>query len=473
MRKIFAFHAFRFFSPILPFITPYFVEVKKIPVSKFHSEIVPYFFISSFLTMLIGPFFVELLGEKLILIVETLLEIIFLCCFNFIPTGNTPEENKEKEEDNLHEKTLQGQKKETLESQDVQSNGNENQPEAPENQNLNSSAQSKGIFYLIIITCFHGASTSLGMLTKKMLYAEGGDRPAINSTFNIIKRTSAILSGLVGQDLFFSSGMYSPSLILSILTSAIASGISFFLVSPVPVHQERSGIDLFTSQHIFFSLLYIIASTVYIALTVYSASIFIERRKNRNMSTNLFGKFLFYCLSPLRLFSFIFLKGISLFTKTNFSSKYDNEKLIFGYIDAIARIISIIFAYLITQKSYTLHSGSIVLVILIIPTIFITFLLGKAKNLFSTYLSFIFAFTCANSALILAQSGISQVKRMSVCIGINLAVANFIHMTINKFCKMRSLAAHQKMKMYLISSLTLYLPAVIYWFWIGCFKNQD
>ncbi|KRH92574.1 Major Facilitator Superfamily (MFS) [Pseudoloma neurophilia] len=418
IRRIFIFHALKFFSPIVPFITPYFIEQKKIPNARFHSEVIPCFFISSFIATIIGPFFIEYFGEKPVLIVEAFLEIIFLVCFFFIPTN--------------------------------------------------------GILPLIVITCLHGANTSLGVLTKRLIFAEGGVKAVVNSTFNMIKRSSSILSGLVGQDLFFSSGNYVPSLILSILTSSLAGIVSFFLISPENKKSEHVGtIPLFSNQTIFFSAIYIVGSTVYIAFSVYSASVFIERRKNGNMSSNMFGRLLYYLLSPLRIFSFLFLKFLSLFMSADFIPKYDNEKLIFGYIDAIARCMSITSAFFICKNDYTLVTHSIVLLIMVIPTIFITFFIGRMTSLFSTYILFIFGTTCANSVLILAQNGLNNVERMSVCIGINLTIANIIHMTINYYCKYKKYPAYKKMTCYMISTLLLLVPAVVFWLYIGRFVSEE
>lgn len=414
MRRIFLFHGLRFFSPIVPFITPYFVERKKIPNSKFHSEVIPSFFISSFIATLIGPLLIEYLGEKPIVIAESLLETIFLICFFLIPNSS--------------------------------------------------------VFPLIVITCFHGASTSLAVLTKKMIFAEGGNRSAVNSTFNIIKRSSSILAGLMGQDLFFSSGNYTPSLILSLITSCAAACVSFFLISPKDLQSvQKDRIPLFSKQHIFFSLVYIVGSTIYIAFSVYSASVFIERQRNRNMSSNIFGKALYYILSPLRVLSFLFLKSLSFFMNIDFIMKYDNEKLIFGYIDAIARTISITVAFFVCRQDYTTSTHSLIVLLMVLPIIFIIFFIGRLNSLFSSYILFIFGTMCANSVLILSHNGINNVERLSVCIGINLAISNIIHISINYYSKYKKFPAYKKMTCYMVSTLMIYIPAVIYWLCIGRF----
>lgn len=412
MRTIFYFHAFRLFSPIIPFITPYFVEEKNISNKKFHSIIIPFFFVSSFISGLIGPFLVSWFGEKKILITESILECLFLTAFHFIPEGQ--------------------------------------------------------IKYLIFITCMHGASTSLSIVTKKILYADGGKREKIISNFNTLKRVSSVMSGLIGQDLYFSSGEHTPSLIMSIITSIIASLISFF-VTPVKEIITSKKTELFSQRHVFFCLLYIVGSTIYIAFSVYSASIFIERKKNTNLGTYRFGRFLYSILMPLRLISFIFLKFLSLFMNVDFKSKYDNEKLIFGYIDGLSKVAAVLFSYPITSRKYSTEFLAILTLFMVIPTITITFYMGKVKNLLTTYILYLVGMTSSFCILTLTHVGFNQCIRMEILVGINLTVASFIHISINMYGRYKKLSAQEKMRFYLFSSLVLYVSAIFVWIFAGRF----
>lgn len=417
MKKIFWFHAFRLFSPIIPFITPYFVEKKNIKNSTFHSKVIPFFFISSLIFGIIGPFFVEIFGEKIILICETICELSFLCSFHFIPQN--------------------------------------------------------GVLSLILMTTLHGMSTSFNLLTKNMLYADGGNREKLYALFNTVKRTSGVFSGLVGQDLYFASGSYTPALILSIITSFIATIISFFLKSPaISINTEKNPkYKVFTRQHIFFSLLNIVGSTIYISFIVYSASIFIERKKNRNVRSNIFGKILYNILYPLRLISLIFLQILSFFTKVEFHKKFDDEKLIFGYIDALSRLISIFITYSIGRYNYGIRILSYISLLLVFPIIFSTFAMGRTNTLFGTYIFYILGSTTSNCLLVLTHAGFNKVRKMAILTGINLTISSIIHISINFISKINKLPAQYKMYLYLITSSVLYVSALIVWFIIGRFAN--
>lgn len=250
MENILIFHAFRLFSPILSFITPYFVDKKKIKNTTFHNKVIPFFFISGFCAGIFGSLFVGYFGEN-ILIADTFLDLFFLISIPFM------------------------------------------------------SNEKNGI--LIVVTCMHGASSSLSLLTKSLLYAGGGSKKKIYSKFNAIKRISSVFSSWMGQDLFFASSDYTPALLMSIISTIICFIISFFVTntpqnakdSLITVHKITS--DSFTRNYIFFSLLNIIFSTIYVSFAIYSANIFIERRRNISMASNFVGKFFYHILIPLRL----------------------------------------------------------------------------------------------------------------------------------------------------------------------------
>lgn len=411
MRKIFVFHALRTFSPITPFITPFFVEKKQIKNTSFHNSVIPFFFISGFLASLVGPLFVEHFGEKNILIWDTIFDLVFLACFFIIPNGRV----------------------------------------AP----------------LVLITCMHGASSSLSLLTKGMLYAEGGSREKTYSTFNVIKRVSSILSSWIGQDLFFASSEYSPALILSILSTTCCLATAFFLTGTVKKAENTLFTtarvltrDSFTRNYVFFSVLNIIASTIYISFAFYSANIFIERRKNTNLASNVIGRVLYYALLPFRALIFLFIKALSLVMPIKYDPKYDEEKLIFGYVDGIAKIVSVLFSTLLTRRRYETGTLAYISLFLVLLSIVATFLMGYTSTLISSYLCYVFGATLSNTLLMLTHSGFNKAPHLPTLLGINLTISSGIHIGISYFSRWKKMNANQKMYLYLGSSIVLYLVAL-------------
>ncbi|ELQ74834.1 Major Facilitator Superfamily (MFS) [Trachipleistophora hominis] len=411
MRKILLFHALRTFSPITPFITPFFVEKKQIKNTAFHNKVIPFFFISGFLASLVGPLFVEHFGEKTILIWDTVLDLVFLGCFFVIPNGRV----------------------------------------AP----------------LIVITCMHGASSSLGLLTKGMLYAEGGSREKMYSTFNIIKRVSSILSSWIGQDLFYACSEYSPSLVVSIVSTACCLLTAFFLTGTERKAKESFlntahmlTRDTFTRNYVFFGVLNIIASTIYISFAFYSASIFIERRKNTNLASNAVGRVLYYVLLPFRALSFLIIKALAPVMQVRYAPKYDQEKLIFGYIDGIAKIVSVLFSTLLTRTNYATRTLAYLCLFLVLCTIVCTFLMGYTSTLISSYLCFIVGATLSNTLLMLTHSGFNKAPHLATLLGVNLTVSSGIHIGISYFSKWKKMGAYHKMYLYLGTSVVLYAVAL-------------
>jgi hypothetical protein len=88
--------------------------------------------------------------------------------------------------------------------------------------------------------------------------------------------------------------------------------------------------EIYSLEVTLFSILNVIASSLYICFAMYSANIFIERKKSIDVHVNKFGKLLYRLSYPCRKLSQIIIFMVACFDGSIvYAPKYDKNTLIF------------------------------------------------------------------------------------------------------------------------------------------------
>ncbi|EPR79478.1 hypothetical protein SLOPH_1825 [Spraguea lophii 42_110] len=421
MSDITSFYSFTFLrniTPIVPFLTPYLIQNKKIANKDVHNKLIPWFFISSLLLALSGSFLVRAVGNKMCILIDTVCDLALNVIFLMMP-----------------------------------------------NESIVFGA----------LGCFlHGVSTSLASISKCIVYEiepEKQKRNYIISNYNLIKKLCSLGAAWFAQDMYFSCGTNKPSLYTTMmfLVGSLVSGM--FIPENKGVQKVRDNIfvsfynngvfntlgEIYYPKVLFFSLIQIIGSSLYISFSIYSSNVFIERRKNIDVSSGMLGKIFYNITMPFRLLSFVFVKVFSLFDKEiTYSPKYEKNTLIFGYIDGLAKAISLVITYFLVAKNYSLFTLITINISLVIFLIITKFFLGKVSSLTNSYICFVLGSTAANTLLQIAHTGINKEKKIEELVSFNLVIASIIHISISYIARWKEATAQKKMYYYVGTSMILF-----------------
>ncbi|KAF7683392.1 hypothetical protein TCON_1394 [Astathelohania contejeani] len=401
-----AHYILRYFTPIQVFMTPYLIQVKRFTNHEVSNLIYPCFFISTFVTSIIGMFIVGIIGNKNTLILDTFIELVgYLVCF---------------------------------------------------------CAPARHFRKIQCFAILRGMSSALGILAKGVLYtpnSNAGDRSDRYSQYNLIKKNAGVLASWIGQELVFGTGTHQTNLYFSILSTILAFILALFISDKTGIKKENvirfNFLELvtklkkiYTKKIILFSLLNISASSLYVCFSIYSSNVFQDRRKSS--SSFVMGKLLYYISYPLREFGRFFIYLIGAFDPAiQYSPKYDEKILIHGYINGLSRLCSAVLAHFIRYKKNELRETICLTLGVIFILMIFTYLLGCNFSLFNSYLIYICGYTLGLSGLILSHGGLNEkTDILHIILGINLCIDSLIHIGISYYTKKNCTTVSRKVYYY-------------------------
>lgn len=320
------------------------------------------------------------------------------------------------------------------------------------------------LFLLQIGVFLHSGSAAFSMITKDLLFRNKSDK-TVYSNYNLIKKTSAILASFLGQDLLFYSGCFDPLMIITLFNCIITLILSFFVPKSEKIHMNSvtgSFTDIFQvifrpkadlNQNIkisklfnwnfdcvFYILSYIIASLVYISFSFYSSTIFIENKEEITRISLHFSNIIKLFLKPVRLVSILIVKFIKIFYKFE---KEEQSDILHGYIDGIARLIAILFSYIVVGLIQFNHMS--ILVILFICMV-LTYLMGSVKSLVSVYLIYIANIAFSNLLLVYSVNNFKFIPHIGILFGIIFIFCDFVHLGVTYLSSRRIAKVYLKNK---------------------------
>lgn len=425
---LYAFYTARYFVPMTIFMTPFLIEKKKFTNKEIFNKITPFFFISSLFASFFGPVLVSYIGNKFTLLFETGLEIITYCIFFAMPE--------------------------------------------------------RSFFCAILTGLFHGVVTSLGSLTKGILIEHKPDhfnKERMYRDHSAIKKTCGVLSSWIGQDMKYATQSHQANLLFSFMTLTSSFGLCgivpdtgfrkndtnllTMLFSGSAYSQLRT---IYNNEVLYFSILNVIGSTLYICFAMYSANIFIARKKAIDPSVFALGKVLYKASKPVRFLSWIIVHFVGLFDKSvKYNPSYDKNAVIFGYIDGLAKLVSMVFSVLLVWTLESMMDLGLRCFLSSVFVIFFTYLMGKAESLMKSYMIYIAGAVASQVSLIWAYNGLTVNKDvLHIILGLNLVVSSLIHIAVSYYCKWRNSDVNTKVLLYFYVSSALLLGA-------GCLRLCD
>ncbi|KAM0686827.1 hypothetical protein COBT_001942 [Conglomerata obtusa] len=418
---LFGFYIARYFVPMTLFMTPYLIEKKKFTNKEVFNNITPFFFISSLVASFFGPVLVYYIGNQKTILFETGVELLTYVIFFYMPERS---------------------------------------------------------FSLAILTgLFHGMVTALGSLTKGILlenmpsHLKKDDMLARHVG---IKKACGVFSSWIGQDMKFVTQSHQANLLFSFMTLFVSFGICTFI--PSGEHRKPGGNLLillassdryekiraiYTNECLIFSLLHIIGSTLYICFAMYSANIFIARKKDADPSVFKVGKVLYTMSKPIRFLSRFLVAFVGLFDRSIvYRSKYDKNTVIFGYIDGISRLAAMLSGIFISKKlleDVNPYATGFISTVLIM---FFTFAMGKANTLMKSYMIYILGSVFSQINILAVCCELNKDKdNIHTIYGMNLVASSIIHISVSYYCRWKRSEVDTKMLAYFYVSCAILLLA--------------
>lgn len=404
---LYTFFGLRYFVPMTSFMSPYLIETKKFSNKEIFNRITPYFFVASLFASLFGPIVVSLIGNKYTLLLDTFLEMMVYLVFYYMPERS---------------------------------------------------------FLLASITgMFHGTVTSFGSLSKGILLDHKASLPVeeMLRNYQTVKKITSVISAWLGQDMKYATGSHRCSLIFSGLTLIL----SFIVCAMIPnagasykknilaeINNDFFGQirSIYTNDVLFFSILNVIGSSLYISFAMYSASIFIQRRKDVDPSVSMLGRIMYRITFWIRYMTYIIAKTISFIDPSVvYDPKYEKNAIIHGYIDGLAKCVAVLFSFCLSyflEKHSALHARCFVTTAFVM---FFTYLLGTTKSLMTSYIVYILGSVSSLTSMIWAYNGLSADKEViHIILGLNLVVSSLIHIAISYYTKIMNKEVSSKILLY-------------------------
>lgn len=401
--------AIKAFTPFLSFMVPYLVEQKGFSSKELHNNFSPFFFTSSIVTSLVAFLVIELLGNKLSILADTLLEVAVYLIFVFMPF--------------------------------------------------------KGHHWTMLAYVLHGATTSMGVVMKSIITEaadKGASKGVVLSATASIKTFASVISSWVGQDIIMCGGSHHMNMVVSLLSLLLSAAVVF----PLPPTVAKTGGDMlvshltsprdmgarmrgaYTEEVVLMSLLSSSASILYICLSFYSANIFLEKRIGWMGNTVWANRVFFVLARPVRLVSYLIIRVFSIFdASVSYHSNPNRPVIVHGYIEGCAKMLSSL-AGLAMSKVICADNCVLPAFITSIATMCLICLLGTTESMSSSYLLYVLAslasFMCKN----IANIGLSEAREYRFVLSTNLFVSSVVHISITYYSKLHNLSVRSKLMAY-------------------------
>ncbi|AFM99422.1 hypothetical protein EHEL_111490 [Encephalitozoon hellem ATCC 50504] len=410
--RLYQYFGLKSFTPFLSFMVPYLVEQKGFHNRELHNNFSPLFFTSSIIVSLTSFLIIELLGNRMSLFVDTLIEMVVYMIFMFMPFRCS--------------------------------------------------------FLTAIAYLLHGATTSFGVVTKSILNSTAGrkeDRKVVLSTAINIKTFVSVVSSWIGQDIIMCGGSHRVNILISLFGLSLALLTTLLLPLTSPNKEEEKFIDYiqsptevwrkvkstYRSRVMLASLLSSSASILYICLSFYSAGIFLEKRKNGIESSIKVNKMLFLVAKPIRLVSYTVIKIFSSFdSSVSYHSNPNKPVIIHGYVEGCSKILSSLASLQISKVLSESRCIPLAFLTSMMTMVFI-YCLGASNSMSYSYLFYILAslssFLCKTISNIGLQS-VCEESGYKFVLGFNLFISSIIHISITHLSRVYSLRVKSKLMLY-------------------------
>ncbi|KAM0671810.1 hypothetical protein CWI42_121480 [Ordospora colligata] len=424
--RLYQYFAFKSFTPFLSFMVPYLVEKKGFSINEMHNSFSPLFFISSTVVSLVSFLIIELLGNKMSLFADTMLEIIVYLILMFMPFRST----------------------------------------------------------LLISTAYvlHGATTSFGVVMKSILNStadKNEDKNVILSTATSIKTFVGVVSSWLGQDIIMCGGTHLVNmcvslsgLLLALITTLILPGAGHTVENAKFVDSIKTPAEMWKKMKNAYSKDVIVASTLsssagilYICLSFYSAGIFLEKKSGieSNMRIN---RMMFLIAKPVRLLSYTIIKLFSLMdSSVVYHMNPSKAVIIHGYIDGCSKILSSLIGLQVTRvvsKGMCIPFGFVASAV----AMAFAFLLWMSSSMSYSYMFYILSFIASSICKTIANMGLQNVcdaTQYKFILSFNLFLSSFIHISITFYSKQQLLSLRSKLMVYFYVNIFFITIALVLW----------
>ncbi|EPR79517.1 hypothetical protein SLOPH_1824 [Spraguea lophii 42_110] len=413
---LYLFAFFRYFIPIEPFYISYFIETKKLNNNDIINKAIPWLFVSSLFVSIFSSLLSRKIGNKICLLLDTIADIlvqIILCCMN-----------------------------------------------------------NKNIFFAALSCGFHGISTSLAHISQCIVYEIEPNnvlRNKVMGKYQVVRKIAQIISSFIAQNLRYGSGNNISSLYLSLLS--ITTSLIFGVFLKTKAKKEKTSfiefiyengfkkyiLSIYTPKVLFYSLINILASIIYISFEIYSNSIFIERKRNQDIKSIYFTKILNIILYPLELLSFVIIKFLSCFDRRIiYQNKNNDNILLFGYIQGLCKLVSAIVTYFVSSSTFESYVHKTICIILVILIVLFTSMLRYFTSLLSTYIFYMAIIAFSTTLLRLSHTGYNKENSLEEITSTNLFISSIIHVAITYISKYKKSKASEKMYYYYTIAVVIF-----------------
>lgn len=397
-------------QPITPFYTNIMKEFKGFTINEISNKITPYFFYASFLTIIITFFILEHVSEYFSIFVTSIIPVISLVVFNFMGYRN----------------------------------------------------------FLFAQFCYGlaGSMSAFKTILRSVLIKDTSTAAASMAKLKFIKYFSVSLSGWIGQEIYYQTRSYDFNLYLSIITTSIATVLSFFEKSFEKRPIEKSFFRNITTLNGFIEQIKNVydrdltmgvlcgssSACLQIFLSMYGQSIFHEKNAetdgmeiHENKILKTFG---FIVHTPIKFISAMIIKLASVFfniPKYNHNTKLSN--IASGYIEGTVKLLAIISSQVIIRNTPKEYYQNVYLIFFVLSILFF-FILPKCKSMTGLKIFYFVCLSCIMTTENMAKSFVHFSKHKAFVICVCLLCESLIHSVIGSICRAYSFKVTTKSYFY-------------------------
>ena len=302
----------------------------------------------------------------------------------------------------------------------------------------------------------HGVTKSLEMVSKSIIYSGEKRENSQYGNYSAIKSFSSIVANIMGQEFFYLTGRHDVSLYLTGISLIMSIFFSFMIPNCSKIRLKTAN---FKAEHLIFSFFYVISNLFFISTIVYSSYIFIERKKNAKAgSTSLL---LFRLVYPFRVCIAFIVKFFAIFNpEITISYKFNEDILIYGYIDALARLFGLLPYYYLVGFDFSSKFRATALIFLLSFLLLIQYLTTKTNNLDVTYGLTIVNIIMSSVCLGISNNGFKNFTNVHYIYASTLLVSACIHGLISYLSTRWKIDVTTRIKYYSVINLIMILVSL-------------
>ncbi|KAI5190848.1 hypothetical protein NEMIN01_1250 [Nematocida minor] len=268
----------------------------------------------------------------------------------------------------------------------------------------------KSVVFTVLIEILMAYRNST-LVVDKRFYSENDQTMSVR--YSTIRKITGILSSFISQNMYYISGSSVPSVYLTIISQVMVLFCILGICQDKNLAEEATNSS--QSIRITYNLVskilsYTGAFTLSVCFRIYIDLILIERTGNISYHDGVIRKVLDRISGLFYYISYGLVRALQVFSSSiKIQPKKDRNKPVHGYLEGFARVLAVALALpLVIYTSRSQRSSEILMGVSWILQISGIYALKTTKNIVGGYLAYLLSFLGTNITLYISYNGINR-----------------------------------------------------------------